>query len=79
MQIYNITGIIVQSYIIKCDEAIGFIDYFLKFWLLMKSKSERDNKKDFKSALSSGDKETPPWFTFFIKGSMVEEGWSPSE
>ena len=79
MQIYDISGVIAQSYIIKSDETIGFIDYSWKAGLLMNSKSESDNKNAFKSALSWVDKATPPWSTFFIKGSMVDEGCKPSE
>ena len=36
------------------------------------------SKKAFKSNFSWGVSWTPPWLTFFIKGSIVEENCNPS-
>ena len=63
----------------KPNGTIGFIDYSLKAGLLIKSESERVSRKAFKSVFSFGVSCTPPYATFFIKGSIVEDGFRPSE
>ena len=63
----------------KPNGTIGFVDYSLKAGFLIKSESERESRKDFKSAFSFGLSPTPPCDTFFIKGSIVGEGFNPSE
>ena len=64
--------------IILAYAIIGFYYGCAYSGLLMKLKSDSDNKNAFRFAFSVGFSYTPPCATFFISGSTVAEFCSPS-